>query len=193
MRNTSSRMDKALRILLHWHTRISKTSLRLVWILKRHSSSSTLSIWEISTLTFVDSKDISTSTPWKPFSDSTSLIVVEKQPILLFKQLLAYPRVSLISLGKKIFLALFLAELIRIHISEWQEMSVLKLKLLNLLAFTQSSSPLFKDSTPKCPGQLLIQVFLWQTSRNKSKTKSRSSPSVGEKQPKKSKRNLGLT
>lgn len=120
------------------------------------------------------------------------MIAVEKLRILLFKLHLASLQVSLISLERKIFLASFRAESIKILTLEWPVMFALKSKHLNPQDFITNFSLHFKVLTLKCLLLFLNQVSLWPILQNKSKTKSKSMPSVEEKQQNKNNKNMGL-
>ncbi len=114
---------------------------------------------------------------------------MEKLLIPLFKLLLVFQAVSLISLEKITYHAWFLAESIKTLILEWRETFAEKLKLLNQLAFITNFSLLFKDMEARCQDQFLSQEFLWLILQSRLRTKSRSMHLVGEKRRRRSKRN----
>lgn len=142
---------------------------------------------------FADSKNISIWPPSKLSLDLSSVTAVERQLTQLSKLPHVFHQASLTSSETKIFHALFPVESIKILISEWLGMFAQNWKHLSLQGSTTNSSHHCKDSILRCLPRFLKVEFLWLILPSKSRIRSKSMLSVGEKLQNKSKKSMVQT
>lgn len=190
MKNFSGKRE-SMKISFGWVMIILRISLHSGMILRRPLSSLTRNIWAPCIPMLWKSRGTSILVLSKVFSALNLLITVERLPIQLFRQLLVFLRVSLISSGRKICHVWSHVESIKILTSEWPVTHATKLKHQSQQVSTQNSSPLSRVSARRCRPLSLLPASSWPTSPKKYKTRLKSMLSVEARPPKKNSKNLG--